>query len=422
MKALVLAGGEGVRLRPVTETRPKPLIPILCRPLLDWHLTFLSRLELVNDIRVIVSYMKEKIRELVEKRGYGKPIELIDQGEELGTGDAVVKGLKGLSLDDEVLIIYGDTYLFDQSIIESVARHEGNVILGARVEDPGNYGVLVVENGVLKRVEEKPQHPRSNLVFAGISKLRIGDVLENSDIDFSVRGELEFTDILTKIASSSPLHVVEFDGNEWVDVGFPWSVLQANKLALRGIRREIRGIVEEYVTIKGEVYVGEGSIIRSGSYIEGPVYIGSNVEIGPNARIRPYTVICDGSRIGFSVEVKESVIMEKVHASHLTYIGDSILCENVNLGAGTMIANLRFDNEPVKVMIKGVRVSSGRRKLGAVIGAGVKTGVNVSIMPGVKIGSNSWIAPGSIVWRDVPSSSFYKSVSSYTIEELKRKE
>lgn len=419
MKALILAGGMGVRLRPITDTRPKPLIPILCRPILDWHLSNLSRINVIDSIRIVVSYMKEKIQSFVENRGYGVQYEFIDQVEELGTGDAVIKGVKGLGYDDEILIVYGDVYLSDSSIIEKIASMDGNVVLGARVGDPEKYGVLIVENGFLKRIEEKPVNPPSNLVFTGISKLKVGDVIEHSDIGFSVRGEMEFTDILTRIANSKQLRVIEIDGENWVDIGYPWNVIEANKLALKSIGRDIRGLIEDHVTIKGNVYVGEGSEIKSGTYIEGPVYIDKHVEVGPNARIRPYSVICSGSRIGFSVEVKESVIMENVRASHLSYIGDSVICENVNLGAGTMIANLRFDNKPVKVTINGKRISSGRRKFGAVIGANVKTGVNVSIMPGVKIGSNTWISPGSVVWVDVPQNSFYKSSVSYTIEELK---
>jgi bifunctional UDP-N-acetylglucosamine pyrophosphorylase/glucosamine-1-phosphate N-acetyltransferase len=155
------------------------------------------------------------------------------------------------------------------------------------------------------------------------------------------------------------------------------------------------------------VYIGEDSIIHSFSSLEGPVYIDSKVEVGPNARVRPFSVICNGSKIGFSVEVKESVLFENVKASHLAYIGDSVVCENVNLGAGTITANLRFDEKPVKMIVKDRLEDTGRVKLGAIIGGHVKTGVNVSIMPGVKIGSYSWILPGSVVHRDVPSKTVY---------------
>ena len=102
--------------------------------------------------------------------------------------------------------------------------------------------------------------------------------------------------------------------------------------------------------------------------------------------------------------------MEHVHASHLSYIGDSVVGEHTNLGAGTVLANLRFDNKNVKVIVEGKRIDTGRRKLGALIGGYVKTGVNVSIMPGVKIGSYSVIYPGVTVYRDVPPRTVVKDI------------
>ncbi|MEM4047564.1 MAG: nucleotidyltransferase, partial [Metallosphaera sp.] len=158
---------------------------------------------------------------------------------------------------------------------------------------------------------------------------------------------------------------------------------------------------------KGEVVIEEGSIVRHGSVIEGPVYIGKNSSIGPNAYIRPYTVIGSNSKIGSFVEVKESVIMENTKIPHLSYVGDSVIAEDVNFGAGTLIANLRFDERDIYVNIKEKRLNSGRKKLGAIIGAHVRTGINVSILPGVKIGSYARIYPGAVVNRDVRRGEFF---------------
>ena len=184
-----------------------------------------------------------------------------------------------------------------------------------------------------------------------------------------------------------------------------------NKLELtKRNARIIRGEVDPCTTIKGPVIVEEGATIRGCTYIIGPAYIGPNADIGPNAYIRPYSVILEGARIGFSVEVKESVVMEHAHAAHLAYIGDSVVGEHVNLGAGTVLANLRFDNKTVKVTVESKRIDSGRRKLGALIGGYVKTGINVSIMPGVKIGSYAIIYPGITVYKDVPPHTVVKEV------------
>ena len=424
MKAVILAAGKGVRLRPITETRPKPLIPVLCKPLLLWHLDYLlTNSSLFDEIIIVVNYLKEKIIDAVRKHPLHELIRFIEQGEELGTGDAVYKAIKDLDDNEEVLVIYSDLFIADKELYGKILRTEGNVVVGVVHENPSEYGVLIEENGLLKSIIEKPAMPPSNLVNAGIYKFRVGDLrpyLEN--LKPSVRGELEFTDALTNaVLNNTIIRILKLDGSKWIDIGLPWNILDANKMAFKYLVKgsKFNGVIESNVSIKGNnIVIEDGALIRSGTYIEGPVYIGSGAVIGPNARIRPYSVICNDSVVGFSVEVKESLIMEHVHVSHLSYVGDSIICEGVNFGAGTITANLRFDDKPVKVTIKDRRVSTGRRKFGAIIGGYVKTGINVSLMPGVKVGSYSWIAPGAVVYEDVPPRSFLRFKIEYYIEPL----
>jgi len=426
LKAILLAAGKGVRLRPITETRPKPLIPVLCKPLLLWHLDYLlASNNLFDEVRIVVNYLKEKIIDVVKEHPLSDRIRFIEQGEELGTGDAIYKAVKDLDDNDEVLVIYSDLFIADPGLYSRLASADGNIVVGVSHENPSEYGVLIVENNLLKGVIEKPSKPPSNLVNAGIYRFRVGGLRPYlEELKPSIRGELEFTDALTAAASSNvSIRVVSIDSSRWVDIGLPWNILDANKIAFKYLVKEtlLKGFIEPNVSIKGEkIVIEEGAHIKSGTYIEGPVYIGRNTTIGPNARIRPYSVICNGSVIGFSVEVKESLIMEHVHVSHLSYVGDSILCEDVNFGAGTITANLRFDNKPVKVRIRDKKVSSGRRKFGAIVGAHVRTGINVSFMPGVKIGSYSWIAPGAVVYEDVPPRSFLRFRGEYYIEPLEQ--
>jgi NDP-sugar pyrophosphorylase family protein len=149
------------------------------------------------------------------------------------------------------------------------------------------------------------------------------------------------------------------------------------------------------------VTVKETARIRSGAYIEGPAFIDEGSDIGPNCYIRPYTSIGKKVRIGNACEIKNSIIMDKVHIGHLSYVGDSILGEDCNLGAGTITANYRLDGGTIKMMVKDKVVDSGRTKLGAVLGDNVKAGINALLMPGVKVGSNSQVGPGVVVYRDV---------------------
>ncbi|MCD6487988.1 MAG: NTP transferase domain-containing protein [Desulfurococcales archaeon] len=427
MKAILLAAGKGVRLRPITETRPKPLIPILCKPLIYWHLDALKEYVdhgVVDEIRIVISYQKDKVIEVLKKHPLWNKIRVIEQEVELGTGHAAGVALEDIDEDEDVILIYSDLFLGRWSIIKKLVDTKGNVVVGVEHDRPEEYGVLAIEDNVLKEIIEKPQKPPTNLVNTGIYKFKVGDLKDYiMNLRISPRGEYELTDAFTNAAKNGvEIKVVRLSSNEWLDIGLPWNVIEANKMALSYIQFKINGFLEKNVSIKGPVYIGENTIVRSGSYIEGPAYIDEDVTIGPCARIRPYSVICRGSRIGFAVEVKESVIFEKVFVSHLSYIGDSVICEEVNFGAGTVTANLRFDNKPVKMMIKGKKISSRRKKLGAIVGARVKTGINVSLMPGIKVGSNTWIAPGTVVYRDIPSNSFYKTRVEYYIEPLKEED
>ncbi|MEM3174449.1 MAG: DapH/DapD/GlmU-related protein, partial [Candidatus Bathyarchaeia archaeon] len=219
----------------------------------------------------------------------------------------------------------------------------------------------------------------------------------------SQRGEVEITgSIRLAIKEGEKISVVEVPSDKWLDIGRPWDLFDANMRVLKNIKPDILGRVEEGVHIKGPVFIGNDALIRSGSYIEGPVFIGDGCDIGPNCYIRPYTSIGRNVRIGNACEVKGSILMDNVHVGHLSYIGDSIIGENCNLGAGFISANLRFDKKTIRVSVRGEKVDSGRIKIGVIMGDNVMTGVGTLFMPGVTVGCNSWIGPNIVVYRDVP--------------------
>ncbi len=417
MKAVILAAGKGERLEPITHTRPKPLIPILDKPLLIHMLERLSGLGIKEAI-IVVGYMRNKIEEVLREYSLDIKTRLVVQDNPLGTGHAL-KIVEGL-VKDLFLLIYGDILVSPSAIKELLNKGSPSIML-TRVTNPQDYGVVVTSNDTVKDIIEKPSKDLGvNTINAGVYLLdeSIFNYLDN--IGLSERGEYELTDALKLMLKDNvKLKYSIANVNEWFEIGKPWDLLSIHEKMLSKLSEQIiNGEVEDYVKVKGPVIIEEGAVIRSGTYIIGPAYIGKGAIIGPNSYIRPYTVIGRNSRIGNAVEVKNSTLMEGVHAQHLTYIGDSIVCEYVNLGAGTITANLRFDNGIVKVTIKGKRISSGRRKLGAIIGGFVKTGINVSIMPGIKIGAYSWIAPGAVVNRDVPPKSFLKVDTKYYIEQL----
>ncbi|AJF59975.1 MAG: hypothetical protein J4224_01185 [Candidatus Diapherotrites archaeon] len=171
-----------------------------------------------------------------------------------------------------------------------------------------------------------------------------------------------------------------------------WNYLNESEKSMKSIGEKIAGTIEENVQIRGKIVLGKGSVLRSGSVLEGTVVVGENCRIGPNAYLRSGTIVADNCHVGIS-EVKNSIILSNSNVPHFNYVGDSILGENVNLGAGTKIANLRHDNANVKVLVNGRLVDSGRRKLGALIGSNTKTGINSSINCGAIVPNNSKIMP-----------------------------
>ena len=419
MKAIILAAGKGERLEPITHTRPKPLIPIMNKPLLLHTLDALREIN-VRDVVIVVNYLKEKIVEKVNEysRKHGIHIKVIDQGKPLGTGHAVK--IVERYLNEPFLLIYGDLF-FSKKVLSKLVNTEPPVMSLVHVDNPKDYGVVVTSGEYVLDIVEKPEHEvPSSTINAGIYYLTPQVFQALDKVGKSPRGEYELTDALKlMIKEGVKIRYIVLKDGEWFEIGKPWDLLSVHERILRELNyTRIEGEVEDYVKIKGPVIIEEGALIRSGSYIIGPAYIGRNTVIGPNSYIRPYTVIGEDTKIGNAVEIKNSIIMEHVRIQHLSYVGDSIICEHVNFGAGTITANLRFDEREVKVTVKGKRISSKRNKLGAIVGGHVKTGINVSLMPGVKIGAYSWISPGAIVDRDVPRSTFLRVKTEYYYDRL----
>jgi bifunctional UDP-N-acetylglucosamine pyrophosphorylase/glucosamine-1-phosphate N-acetyltransferase len=124
--------------------------------------------------------------------------------------------------------------------------------------------------------------------------------------------------------------------------------------------------------------------------------------------------------VGNACEVKNSIIMDGTHVGHLSYVGDSVFCEKCNLGAGTLMANLRFDDGHVMMMVKDKVVDTGRRKLGTILGDNVKTGINALFMPGVKVGNNCWVGAGLMVDRDLPPNTIAVLKQNWSTQEKKK--
>ena len=389
MRAFILAAGEGTRMWPLTDNRPKPLLPLGNKPILMHILDAVVEAG-IDKIGILIGYGGQKIVDEIGREYRGAKIDYVRQEEMRGTGDAVLHA-EGFP-DEKFLVINGDLY-FQGDVIKRVIKEESAVV-GVYREDASSYGLLIGD-GYLEEIREKVPGS-SGLINAGIYVFgrEIFDYLKR--VNLSPRGEIELTDAINMMAKEREVRIVRHEG-WWMDIGYPWHLLDATKIYLDNVECEKKGEVEEGAVLKGKVCIGEGTRILSGSYIEGPVLIGKNCKIGPNAYIRPYTVLGDNCHVGNSSEVKASIIMNGSKVPHFNYVGDSIIGENCNLGAGTKVANLRLDERNIEVVVKGKRINTGRRKLGVIMGDNVHTGINVSIDVGTLIGTGTAIAPGARV-------------------------
>lgn len=388
MKAIILAAGEGSRMRPLTYTRPKVMLPIANKPILE-HLLVEARKAGIREFIFVVGYHDEQVRHYFGTGDkWGVNIGYSTQRRQLGTAHAL-KMVEGV-VDGNFLVINGDI-IVNQEDIKSLISKSDNTVSVIKVKDTRDLGVVEVSQGKVVHIYEKVEKPPSHMANAGLY-LFTPDIFDAiSQTLKSTRGEYEITDSLQLMIDKGH-HVSYQEISYWLDLSFPWDLLPANEFLLARIEPQNLGEVEENVVMKGVVSIGKNTVVRSGSYIIGPVIIGQDCDIGPNCYIRPCTSIGDGCHIGSGVEIKNSIIMKGSKIPHHNYVGDSIIGEECNFGAGTKIANLRLDKKEIWV----ANIDTKRRKLGAIIGDKVETGINASINVGSMIGNNTHIGPGAI--------------------------
>ncbi|MBI4296658.1 MAG: NTP transferase domain-containing protein [Chloroflexi bacterium] len=396
-KAVILAAGEGRRMLPLTYARPKVLLPVANKPILE-HLLVELREAGIREMVFVVGYQSERLRGYFgDGARWGVSIEYRDQKGEIGTA-AALKAVVGL-VDGWFLMVNGDVIVYRRDI-EHLMKQTSNAMTVIERADTSGFGVVEVNEGRVIRIYEKASNAPSHLVNAGLYLFSpdIFGAVERTGK--SSRGEYEITDSLQILIDSDvpvSYHIID----HWLEMSYPWDLLAANERILAMLSECRLGEIEANVVTHGVISVGKGSRIRSGSYIIGPVVIGENCEIGPNCYIRPSTAIGDSCHIGAATEVKNSIIMRGTKIPHLSYVGDSIIGEGCNLGAGTKIANLRLDKKEISV----AGIKTKRRKLGAIIGDGVETGINASINVGTFIGNNSFIGPGVLAHGIIPPGS-----------------
>ncbi|WP_302852618.1 glucose-1-phosphate thymidylyltransferase [Methanosphaera stadtmanae] len=331
MKGVILSGGHGTRLRPLTHTGPKQLIPIANKPVIEYAIEDLRDAG-ITDIGIILgTNMPNKIKDaLGDGTKFGVNITYIMQGEPKGLAHAVATA-KDFVDGDSFVMYLGDNILKSgiEEFVEGFDESEfSSRLLLQEVEDPRQFGVAELnDEGKIIHLVEKPKHPKNNLALVGIYlfKNNIFDAINK--IEPSWRNELEITDAIQRLIDDGfdvDSFVVE---GWWKDTGKPEDVLDANQLILETIEKDISSgaTIEENVKIKGRVIIGENTVVKSGSVIKGPAIIGNNCEI--KGYVGPYTSIGNNTKI-IESEIDSSIIIGESVIQSDKRITDSLLGQN----------------------------------------------------------------------------------------------
>lgn len=374
LKAVILAAGEGKRLRPFTVSRPKVMIPVAGKPILEYVVEALLE-NGITDIVMVVGYHKEKIMSYFEDgKRYGAKISYAVQEKQLGTGHALLCSRE--YLDEDFLVVAGDN-LIDSKTISDLLMGQPPAMLVTRSETPSKYGVIQVRKGQILSIVEKPEEEMGNIINTGIYWFT-EDFLEKF-ANLRAQGDLGITDMLQQLLPDIELKAIPTDGR-WIDAVYPWDLIALNAAALRGNFQQLSGNMEPGVVVQGSVKIGKGTRIRTGTYIQGPVSIGEGCEIGPSVVIYPSTSIGNGVQIDPFTFIRESLIMDNVRIGSHCHISRSVLDDGVKLGSGCVASSgqayICIEEEFFKL-----------DELGALIGEHTSIGDGVIVRPGTVIGA-----------------------------------
>ena len=380
MKAVVLAAGEGTRLRPFTNSRPKVMIPVANRPILQHVLEGLVKAG-IKDIVLVVGYKKERIMShFGDGKAIGANIHYVAQDRQLGTAHALHVAKE--AVEGDFLVIAGDNLIDVQTVRDLLKHTDENAVVVTSSEMPSKYGVVRMEGDQVISIVEKPSGRTSNVISTGMYRFtpKIFELISEG----IVKGESTITDILNQNLHRVPLRAVRTSGR-WMDAVYPWDLIRLNSAAMDFQGQQVAGTVEKGAVLKGEVTIGTGSKIRSGCYIEGPVIIGEGCDIGPQVTIMPSTSIGDGVSLGPYSYIEESLIGSNVNLSSHVHLSHCVLDEGATSGPGLQCpsgaAVSRVDHEFFDI-----------KKIGALVGEGSVIGAGVVIEPGCIVGAGCRIS------------------------------
>ena len=330
MKGIILHGGHGTRLRPLTHTGPKQLLPIANKPMSQYCVESLHDAG-ITDIAIIIGGVgSNKVQEYYgDGTKFGVKLTYISQDAPRGIAQAI--GLCKEFVNGEKFVVFLGDNILKKSITEYVQRFESSdakaSILLCEVNNPTQFGIADIKDGILKKIMEKPKDPPTNLAVTGIYLLTptIFDIIAR--LKPSWRNEYEITDALQMLLQEQYKITYHMVTDYWKDTGTPHDIIHANQVILSAMTPYFEGKKEGNSDITGNVMVDPGTIIKEGSRITGPVIIGKDCQIGPNAHIGSNTSIGDNSKIS-NCHIENSIIMSGCSINGEFTIKDSIIAFN----------------------------------------------------------------------------------------------
>src|SRR5512136_1681354 len=324
-KAVILAAGEGKRLRPFTETMPKVMLPIANKPLLEYVFDAVRKSG-IDEIIVVVGYKKEVIMEYFKDYKNIK-ITYVTQDRQLGTAHALLQAKKHIK--DSFIVLAGDNIIDSESIVKLLKDKSEYSLLIKEHPHTSKYGVVFVENRNIRRIVEKPKEDIGKYISTGIYKLPRSVF---TDIEqCTSEGAHALSSIIQSLVDKGK-HINTIFAKSWMDIVYPWDLISVNEVMIQGTNESTSGVIEKGVTLKGSVSVGKDTKIYSGCYIVGPAVIGESCEIGPNVCIFPSTSIGNNTMIHPFSEVRSSIIMDDVHIASNSHISRSVIGKGCVIG------------------------------------------------------------------------------------------
>lgn len=379
-KAVILAAGEGSRLRPFTEDMPKVMLPVGNKPIMEYLIRSLCECG-IRKLILVIGYKKETIMGYFgDGRDWNIEIKYVFQDRQIGTGHALLQAEKQVE-EKDFLVLPGDN-IIDSESLRLLIKSETPSLIVEKSDSPSKYGVVDTNGEVVKEILEKPSFTETAIVSTGVYKLKrdIFDVLKK----LVREGKNNLTDAINELAKEERIKAIRGKG-KWKDAVYPWDLLTINADVLHELAGSISGKIERNVTIKGPVQIGEDTIIHPNCYIRGPVVIGKGCEIGPNVCILPSTSIGDDVTVHPFTEIRNSVVMNDVS------IGSNSFIENSVIGEGCVISS----HFSTLVGEGSIEVEDGFHRvddIGGFVGGGCMIGSMVTLEPGTIVGKGCKIS------------------------------